>query len=179
MPDIRPAVSSVALLLNATYEPLCVVSVRRAAILVLTGKAICVADGDGVLHSSRQHLPVPLVAPFARKMGDMSRKLIWQRMHKGTMNDRARAIAQYNQHIEDVKAAVPSEQLLIFTVDQGGEPLCKFLGVPVPVGPFPNVNDRAQIKKVIAGMTVGAYVMLAVGAVIVAGLIYGAMRLFG
>jgi hypothetical protein len=32
---------------------------------------------------------------------------------------------------------------------------------------------------VIAGMTVGAYVMLAVGAVIVAGLIYGAMRLFG
>ena len=53
-----------------------------------------------------------LVAPFARKMGDMSRKLIWQRNHKGTMNDRAQAIAQYNQHIEDVKAAVPPDQLL-------------------------------------------------------------------
>lgn len=80
---------------------------------------------------------------------------------------------------EDVKAAVPPDQLLIFTVDQGWEPLCKFLGVPVPVGPFPNVNDRAQIKKVIAGMTVGAYVVLAVGAVLLAGLIYGATRLFG
>lgn len=29
-------------------------------------------------------------APFARKMGDMSRKLIWQRNHRGTMDDRAR-----------------------------------------------------------------------------------------
>jgi hypothetical protein len=120
-----------------------------------------------------------LVAPFARKMGDMSRKLIWQRNHKGTMNDRTRAIAQYKQHIEDVKAAVPPDQLLIFSVDQGWEPLCNFLGVPVPVGPFPNVNDREQIKKVIAGMTVGAYVVLALGAVLAAGLLYGATRLFG
>jgi 5-methylcytosine-specific restriction endonuclease McrA len=66
MPDIRPAASSVALLLNATYEPLCVVSVRRAAILVLSGKAVCVADGDGVLHSSRYQVPVPLVARLTR-----------------------------------------------------------------------------------------------------------------
>src|SRR5262245_62784506 len=66
MPDIRLTTTSVALLLNATYEPLCVVSVRRAAILVLSGKAICVADGDGILHSSRQKLPVPLVIKLTR-----------------------------------------------------------------------------------------------------------------
>lgn len=66
MPDIRPTVSSSALLLNATYEPLCVVSVRRAAILILSGKAICVADGDGVLHSSTSSVPVPLVARLTR-----------------------------------------------------------------------------------------------------------------
>jgi hypothetical protein len=119
------------------------------------------------------------VTPFGRKMGDMSRKLIWQRNHKGTMNDRARAIAQYKQHIEDVKAAVPADKLLIFSVDQGWEPLCKFLGVPVPAGPFPNVNDRAQMKKVIARMTVGAYVILGALAVVVAGLIYGVTRVFG
>ncbi|MDI1464345.1 HNH endonuclease [Catellatospora sp. KI3] len=66
MPDIRPTASSAALLLNATYEPLCVVSVRRAAILILSGKAVCVADGDGVLHSSRHDVPVPLVARLTR-----------------------------------------------------------------------------------------------------------------
>ena len=112
-------------------------------------------------------------------MSDMSRKLIWGRNHKGTMNDRALAVAHYQQHIEDVKAAVPPEKLLIFQADQGWKPLCDFLGVPIPAQPFPNVNDRAQIKKVLAGMTVGAYVILALGAVALAALIYGVSRLAG
>src|SRR5579862_5006999 len=59
------------------------------------------------------------VTPFGKKMGDMCRKLIWQRNHKGTMNDRAAAIAEYKQHIEDVKATVPPEKLLIFSVADG------------------------------------------------------------
>jgi 5-methylcytosine-specific restriction endonuclease McrA len=66
MPDIRRTPGSAALVLNQTYEPLCVVSVRRAAILVLSAKAICVADGDGFLHSAREALPVPLVIRLTR-----------------------------------------------------------------------------------------------------------------
>jgi 5-methylcytosine-specific restriction endonuclease McrA len=66
MPDIRPTVGSSALVLNATYEPLCVVSVRRATILVLTAKAECVSDGDGILHSAHQNLPVPSVVRLTR-----------------------------------------------------------------------------------------------------------------
>src|SRR6266498_4173280 len=65
MPDIRRTASA-ALVLNATYEPLCVVSVRRAAILVLSAKAICVADGEGILHSARSSLPVPSVVRLTR-----------------------------------------------------------------------------------------------------------------
>jgi len=129
--------------------------------------------------SSWQFKVLGAVVPFPRKMGDMSRKLIWQRNHKGTMDDRARAIARYNEHIEEVKAAVPPDRLLIFKADQGWGPLCEFLGVPVPEGPFPNVNDRAQIKKVIAGMTVGAYVVLAGAAAAAIGFLYGVSRLLG
>jgi 5-methylcytosine-specific restriction endonuclease McrA len=65
MPDIRLTVGN-ALVLNATYEPLCVVSVRRATILVLTSKAVCVTDGEGVLHSVRAVLPVPSVVRLTR-----------------------------------------------------------------------------------------------------------------
>ena len=119
------------------------------------------------------------LTPFGRKMGDMSRKLIWQRNHKDTMDDKARAIAQYKQHIEDVKAVVPADKLLIFVVDQGWPPLCKFLGVPVPPNPFPSVNDRAAIKKIIADIIKGAYVIMGVGAVILAALIYGAVWFLG
>jgi len=55
-----------ALVLNATYEPLCVVSGRRAAVLVLTAKAVPVASGDDVLHSARTAIPVPVVVRLAR-----------------------------------------------------------------------------------------------------------------
>jgi 5-methylcytosine-specific restriction endonuclease McrA len=66
MPHIRRPASSGALILNATYEPLGVVSVRRAAILVLSAKAVLVADGDGVLHSARYAMPVPSVVRLTR-----------------------------------------------------------------------------------------------------------------
>ena len=58
--------SAAALVLNASYEPLCVVPSRRAVVLVLTGKGIAVADGDGVLHSSRAAVVVPAVVRLTR-----------------------------------------------------------------------------------------------------------------
>jgi len=119
-----------------------------------------------------------LFTPFGRKFGDMSRRLIWDRSHKGTMKNRESAIAHYQQHIEDVKATVPADQLLVFSVDQGWEPLCKFLGVPVPDSEFPNVNDRPAIKKSIRGMTKGAYVILSGATAAFAGIGYGIYRLF-
>lgn len=55
-----------ALVLNATYEPLCVVSARRAVILVLTEKAVTVEAGDMELHSERATLRVPVVVKLTR-----------------------------------------------------------------------------------------------------------------
>ena len=59
----------------------------------------------------------------------------------------------------------------------GWAPLCKFLGVKVPATPFPNVNDRAEIKKLIAGITNGAYVILGGLALVTAAVAYAAYRL--
>lgn len=58
----RSEVLNRALVLNATYQPLCVVSVRRALILVLKSKAVIeeVAE-EGTLHSERMSFPVPSV----------------------------------------------------------------------------------------------------------------------
>jgi 5-methylcytosine-specific restriction endonuclease McrA len=55
-----------ALVLNATYEPLCVVPARRAVVLVITAKAISVHDGSRVLHAERTSLHVPAVVRLAR-----------------------------------------------------------------------------------------------------------------
>ena len=102
-----------------------------------------------------------LLTPFGRKFGDMSRKLIWGRTLNGVMGDKAKAVARYNAYIGEVKAASPPDKLLVFKVSDGWEPLCAFLGVPKPETEFPNLNDRASIKKAIARITNGAYVILA------------------
>ena len=50
-----------ALVLNTTYEPLCVVSARRAVVLLLTQKADLVADSGRRMHSERLSVEVPSV----------------------------------------------------------------------------------------------------------------------
>ncbi|KAI7850067.1 P-loop containing nucleoside triphosphate hydrolase protein [Circinella umbellata] len=57
--------------------------------------------------------------------------------------DRDNMIRCYNEHIKQVKETIPKERLLIMTMDDGWEPLCKFLGKPIPTGrPFPVTNSR-------------------------------------
>lgn len=49
------------LVLNATYEPLSIISVQRAIILLLKEKAEMVEAAAEYLHAARTTLPVPLV----------------------------------------------------------------------------------------------------------------------
>jgi 5-methylcytosine-specific restriction endonuclease McrA len=58
--------TTITLLLNATYEPLCVVSSRRAVVLLLTDKAVAVEAGDGELHAVTCTVPVPSVVRLTR-----------------------------------------------------------------------------------------------------------------
>ncbi len=54
------------LVLNATFEPLSLVSVRRAVVLLLREKAELVEATERLLHSANQALPEPLVIRLTR-----------------------------------------------------------------------------------------------------------------
>ncbi len=54
------------LVLNATYEPLAVVSYRRALLLVLAEKAITVEGSGSVVHSATRAVEVPSVIRLTR-----------------------------------------------------------------------------------------------------------------
>lgn len=84
---------------------------------------------------------------FGAQVNEMMDALIWNGMLAGTMTDRDAAIARYEAHIEEVRAALPPERLLIFSADQGWEPLCAFLDLPVPEADFPNVNNREDMAR--------------------------------
>jgi 5-methylcytosine-specific restriction endonuclease McrA len=55
-----------ALVLNATYEPLCVVPQRRAIVLVLTAKAVVVEQAEGALRSPTRRVDIPAVVRLSR-----------------------------------------------------------------------------------------------------------------
>jgi sulfotransferase family protein len=66
---------------------------------------------------------------------------------QGRAADREFAKELFIRHNALVQAEVPTERLLVYEVTQGWEPLCNFLGVPVPVDePFPRVNDAASFR---------------------------------
>jgi len=65
--------------------------------------------------------------------------------------DRAALIQAFVAHHDAVKATIPADRLLVFEVKDGWGPLCEFLGVPVPDGPFPRTNDRAEFWDRISG----------------------------
>jgi len=72
---------------------------------------------------------------------------LWERMFRGRFEDRAFAIDVFNRHNEQVRRDIPADRLLVYEISQGWEPLCAFLGLPVPEGkPFPNLNDAAEFR---------------------------------
>lgn len=57
----------------------------------------------------------------------------------------------FTAHLEAVKSAIPADQLLVYQVKDGWEPLCRFLDVPVPAAPFPRTNDRSEFWDRVSG----------------------------
>ncbi len=56
--------------------------------------------------------------------------------------DKAATLAAFDAHYAAVRAAVPADRILEWTVTDGWAPICAALDVPVPDEPFPRLNTR-------------------------------------
>jgi hypothetical protein len=63
----------------------------------------------------------------------------------GKKADRAFMTEWFTRRNREVIETLPPERLLVFHPKEGWEPLCEFLGVPVPEAPFPRVNSRDEL----------------------------------
>ena len=63
----------------------------------------------------------------------------------------------YNTWLNHVKQTVPPNRLLVFEPKQGWQPLCDFLDVPVPEGPFPHENDTPTMLLKFKRLKILAY----------------------
>jgi hypothetical protein len=104
---------------------------------------------------------------FTGRRSSLVNDLIWQGTFDGRFEDKAYAMEVFERHNEEVKRRVPQERLLVYEVKEGWEPLCEFLGVPVPDEPFPRLNDTAQMQRgmrAVKALTVAVRVALALSA---------------
>ncbi len=77
-------------------------------------------------------------------------RLVGGRGFGGRLGDRAHAIAVYEKNIADVQAAFPPERLLTYRLGDGWQPLCRFLGMPVPDMSYPQSNSTEQFRAATA-----------------------------
>lgn len=111
------------------------------------------------------------ILPPYRDFRKMLQATIWEGLFKGRFEEREYAIKAFENWTAEVKRVVPEEKLLVFRVTHGWQPLCEFLGKPVPDTEFPHINDRkmtqrmyaiARVGAVLAGITVMAILALLV-----------------
>jgi hypothetical protein len=83
------------------------------------------------------------------------KRVFWGKQFQGRFEDVAFAEKIFNQHIEDVKAFVPPEKLLVYDVSEGWKPLCDFLGLPEPLEELPHLNKNENFKGMLADLMKG------------------------
>lgn len=99
---------------------------------------------------SMRRFPTRLITPLLPYVSGPSLVMSPTRLRREIIDrfdDRDHVMDAFVAWNEEVKRAVPEERLLVFEVKRGWEPLCAFLGVPVPDEPFPRVNDTATFRR--------------------------------
>jgi hypothetical protein len=83
-------------------------------------------------------------SPFVNAIAEMGHETVSVQVFDDKITERDHAIRVFNEHIAQVKKSVPRERLLVIDVEEGWEPLCKFLGVDIPDTPFPRTNSTRE-----------------------------------
>ena len=102
----------------------------------------------GKFFANYKDMPLP---PHVSAMADAMMEVIVRQTFNGQFTDQTTALAAYRRRTEQVREAIPAERLLVFDVAEGWEPLCQFLEVPVPDGPFPHLNRQDEFWDLVGG----------------------------
>jgi hypothetical protein len=136
---------------SAYYEALMRHFPRAKVILTVRDTDAWYRSASATIHRLMRVTPAWLRwFPRMRMTAEMLHGIVWDGVFHGRFEDAEASKRIFRQHIEDVKARVPPERLLVFNVRDGWQPLCEFLGVPVPEGaPFPHLNESARMRRLI------------------------------
>jgi Sulfotransferase domain len=145
------------------YEELMEAFPETSVILTVRDPAEWYESTRSTIHGLRRLTdgPLPLRVAFALAepfapgvVGTvrLAESLVWEGTFDGRFEDRDYAMEVFERHNEAVRLRVPQERLLVFDVREGWAPLCDFLGVEVPDGPFPRLNEAREMRRRLIGL---------------------------
>ena len=115
--------------------------------------------GIRIIEGLSLHLPL---LPYMKDFDAMSSSTITKGTFKGDLS-KMNMIRTYNLHVEDVRSSCPPKKLLEFSYSDGWGPLCKFLNVPIPDGPYPNLNDTVAFRRLTFVMNIIGWIIFFLG----------------
>lgn len=98
-------------------------------------------SGSNTIFPGMEHAP-PEMQPWMTTV----KKLMHERFC-ADLEDPDAMKAAFARHNDAVRAAIPTDRLLEWTVTDGWEPICAALGVPVPPDPFPVSNTMNEFRS--------------------------------
>ncbi|PYH42450.1 sulfotransferase family protein, partial [Aspergillus saccharolyticus JOP 1030-1] len=112
-------------------------------------------DVDAWYHSMQQTIMAQTYSPLATLLGwidpeqfgrgNRMCRLGFEALFRG--NFTANGKQAFRDHYALVRRVVPPDRLLEWNPAEGWEPLCEFLGKPVPATSFPRANEKAIFQK--------------------------------
>lgn len=100
----------------------------------------------------KQFIKFAFLFPFSVNVQKRLKAFLYSRrlieLEFGTdYTDKKKIIRKYEQHTENVIKKINPSRLLLYKVSDGWEPLCRFLGVPVPSEKFPFTNTHDEFMN--------------------------------
>lgn len=80
--------------------------------------------------------------PHTRAMAELLDQIVFNELFDSRVDDKDHVLNIYGAHLAEVRKTIPADRLLNFDVREGWEPLCRFLGLPVPDAAFPRTNSK-------------------------------------
>jgi hypothetical protein len=95
--------------------------------------------------------PIDRTPPGLQEWFGTTMPKLFETRFSAELGDPTAMMDAFERHNAEVRAGVPAERLLEWTVSEGWEPICERLGLAVPDEPFP-VTNRTSETRALLGM---------------------------
>ena len=102
---------------------------------------------SNTIHKVMQAIEDDGSSAFKSSPAAMAAKIVKVQTFQGRLGEESYAIDVFEKHNQAVRDTIAPERLLVYQSGDGWEPICNFLGVPVPKSDYPRTNSTQEFYE--------------------------------